>query len=123
MPIARAVPEDADEPELFCAGGASRGAGHAVPFAAAVFWAALAAHHAGRAGRQERLAAVFAAARARALRVVVFEALLAGVGGERNAPPGRPVIGGLVLVTFATLFFVPVVCSVLRKRDGSPVLM
>jgi len=24
MPIARAVPEDADEPELFCAGGASR---------------------------------------------------------------------------------------------------
>jgi len=49
--------------------------------------------------------------------------LALGEGGERNAPPGRPVIGGLVLVTFATLFFVPVVCSVLRKRDGSPVLM
>ncbi len=46
-----------------------------------------------------------------------------GEGGEQNAPLGRAVIGGLVLVTFATLFFVPVVCSVLRKRDGSPVLM
>ncbi len=37
-----------------------------------------------------------------------------GEGGEQNAPLGRAVIGGLVMATFATLFFVPVVFSVLR---------
>jgi multidrug efflux pump subunit AcrB len=37
-----------------------------------------------------------------------------GEGGEQNAPLGRAVIGGLVVATFATLFFVPVVFSVLR---------
>ena len=40
-----------------------------------------------------------------------------GEGGEQNAPLGRAVIGGLILATFATLFFVPVVYSVLRRRD------
>jgi len=39
-----------------------------------------------------------------------------GEGGEQNAPLGRAVIGGLVLATVATLFFVPVVYSVLRKK-------
>jgi len=43
-------------------------------------------------------------------------ALGIGEGGEQNAPLGRAVIGGLVMATFATLFFVPVVYSVLRKR-------
>ena len=38
-----------------------------------------------------------------------------GEGGEQNAPLGRAVIGGLCVATFATLFFVPVVYSVLRK--------
>jgi multidrug efflux pump subunit AcrB len=38
-----------------------------------------------------------------------------GEGGEQNAPLGRAVIGGLTLATFTTLFFVPVVYSVLRK--------
>ena len=38
-----------------------------------------------------------------------------GEGGEQNAPLGRAVIGGLVVATVATLFFVPVVYSVLRK--------
>jgi multidrug efflux pump subunit AcrB len=36
-------------------------------------------------------------------------------GGEQNAPLGRAVIGGLLAATFATLFFVPVVYSVLRR--------
>ncbi len=40
-----------------------------------------------------------------------------GEGGEQNAPLGRAVIGGLLVATFATLFFVPVVYSLLRKRD------
>ncbi|HSQ64397.1 MAG TPA: efflux RND transporter permease subunit, partial [Polyangiaceae bacterium] len=39
-----------------------------------------------------------------------------GEGGEQNAPLGRAVIGGLVFATFTTLFFVPIVYSLLRKR-------
>ena len=39
-----------------------------------------------------------------------------GEGGEQNAPLGRAVIGGLVLATAATLLFVPVVYSVLRRH-------
>jgi multidrug efflux pump subunit AcrB len=39
-----------------------------------------------------------------------------GAGGEQNAPLGRAVIGGLVIATFYTLFFVPVTYSVLRRR-------
>jgi CzcA family heavy metal efflux pump len=39
-----------------------------------------------------------------------------GEGGEQNAPLGRAVIGGLIFATISTLFFVPVVYSVLRKR-------
>jgi len=38
-----------------------------------------------------------------------------GEGGEQNAPLGRAVIGGLIVATFATLFFVPVVYSTLRR--------
>jgi multidrug efflux pump subunit AcrB len=38
-----------------------------------------------------------------------------GEGGEQNAPLGRAVIGGLLVATFTTLFFVPVVYSYLRK--------
>jgi multidrug efflux pump subunit AcrB len=40
-----------------------------------------------------------------------------GEGGEQNAPLGRAVIGGLLVATFATLFFVPVVYSYLRKGE------
>jgi multidrug efflux pump subunit AcrB len=39
-----------------------------------------------------------------------------GEGGEQNAPLGRAVIGGLLLATFATLFFVPIAYSKLRER-------
>ena len=39
-----------------------------------------------------------------------------GEGGEQNAPLGRAVIGGLSLATVATLFFVPVVFSVIRRQ-------
>jgi multidrug efflux pump subunit AcrB len=42
-----------------------------------------------------------------------------GEGGEQDAPLGRAVVGGLALATVATLFFVPVVFSVLR-RGGAP---
>jgi len=39
-----------------------------------------------------------------------------GEGGEQNAPLGRAVVGGLLLATLTTLFFVPVMYSVLRRR-------
>jgi multidrug efflux pump subunit AcrB len=42
-------------------------------------------------------------------------ALGIGEGGEQNAPLGRAVIGGLILATISTLFFVPVVFSVLHR--------
>jgi multidrug efflux pump subunit AcrB len=42
-----------------------------------------------------------------------------GEGGEQNAPLGRAVIGGLLLATTATLFFVPVFFSILHgMRSG-----
>jgi CzcA family heavy metal efflux pump len=44
-------------------------------------------------------------------------ALGLGESGEQNAPLGRAVIGGLVFATFATLFFVPVVFSLVHKRE------
>jgi multidrug efflux pump subunit AcrB len=47
-------------------------------------------------------------------------ALGLGEGGEQNAPLGRAVIGGLVLATIATLFFVPVVFSVLHRKVPAP---
>ncbi len=39
-----------------------------------------------------------------------------GEGGEQNAPLGRAVIGGLIVATFATLFFVPCVFSLVHKQ-------
>jgi CzcA family heavy metal efflux pump len=43
-------------------------------------------------------------------------ALGLGDGGEQNAPLGRAVIGGLLIATFATLLFVPVVFSIIHGR-------
>jgi CzcA family heavy metal efflux pump len=45
-----------------------------------------------------------------------------GEGGEQNAPLGRAVIGGLLFATVATLFFVPVVFSIVHgwHRKESP---
>jgi multidrug efflux pump subunit AcrB len=42
-----------------------------------------------------------------------------GEGGEQNAPLGRAVIGGLLMATLSTLFFVPVVYSLLRRKSLS----
>ncbi len=43
-------------------------------------------------------------------------ALGLGEGGEQNAPLGRAVIGGLMVATFATLFVVPVIYTVVHRR-------
>ncbi len=46
-------------------------------------------------------------------------ALGIGEGGEQNAPLGRAVIGGLLLATAATLFFVPAFFSLLHGRRSA----
>jgi multidrug efflux pump subunit AcrB len=76
-------------------------------------------------GRDSRAAAL--AAGTTRLRPVLMTALAMiigmlpmslglGEGGEQNAPLGRAVIGGLSVATFATLFLVPIIYSVLRRR-------
>lgn len=46
-------------------------------------------------------------------------ALGLGEGGEQNAPLGRAVVGGLIFATFATLIFVPVVFSMVHKKQSA----
>lgn len=71
---------------------------------------------------------VFAAAETR-LRPILMTALAMivgmipmaiglGEGGEQNAPLGRAVIGGLLVATLTTLFFVPVIFSYLRNKKN-----
>ncbi len=44
-------------------------------------------------------------------------ALGLGEGGEQNAPLGRAVIGGSTLATLTTLFFVPIMYTVMRHKQ------
>jgi CzcA family heavy metal efflux pump len=46
-------------------------------------------------------------------------ALGLGEGGEQNAPLARAVIGGLAVATFATLFFVPLMFTLVHGSDTS----
>ena len=77
-------------------------------------------------GGHDARAAALVAGRTR-LRPVIMTALAMllgmlpmslglGEGGEQNAPLGRAVIGGLMIATFYTLFFVPVTYSLLRRK-------
>jgi multidrug efflux pump subunit AcrB len=50
-------------------------------------------------------------------------ALGLGEGGEQNAPLARAVIGGLSVATFATLFFVPLMFTLLHNKSHSSNLM
>jgi multidrug efflux pump subunit AcrB len=74
--------------------------------------AALAAGH-------RRLRPVLMTATAMIIGVLPM-ALGLGSGGEQNAPLGRAVIGGLLFATFTTLLFIPVVYSVLRRKEVIP---
>jgi multidrug efflux pump subunit AcrB len=73
------------------------------------------AHDAALAAGTTRLRPVLMTALAMILGMLPMSLGL-GEGGEQNAPLGRVVIGGLALATVATLVFVPVVYSVLRRR-------
>jgi multidrug efflux pump subunit AcrB len=50
-------------------------------------------------------------------------ALALGEGGEQNAPLGRAVIGGLLVATFVTLLVVPIVYTLLRRKEPSKHLL
>jgi multidrug efflux pump subunit AcrB len=82
-----------------------------------------------REGHDARAAAL--AAGATRLRPVLMTALAMvvgmlpmslglGEGGEQNAPLGRAVIGGLLVATCFTLFFVPVMYTLLRRTPPAP---
>ena len=73
------------------------------------------AKHAALAAGMTRLRPVLMTAMAMIIGMLPMSLGL-GEGGEQNAPLGRAVIGGLLLATLTTLFFVPVMYSALRKR-------
>ncbi len=84
----------------------------------------------GLGGGHDALGAAHSAGTTR-LRPVVMTALAMivgmlpmslglGEGGEQNAPLGRAVIGGLLAATVFTLFFVPVMYSLLRRAAPRP---
>ena len=74
------------------------------------------AHEAALSAGYTRLRPVIMTALAMIIGMLPM-ALGLGEGGEQNAPLGRAVIGGLIVATFATLYFVPVVYSLLRKGE------
>jgi len=73
------------------------------------------AHDAAFAAGGTRLRPVLMTALAMLLGMLPMSLGL-GEGGEQNAPLGRAVIGGLMVATFYTLFFVPVAYSLLRRE-------
>ena len=74
------------------------------------------AHDAALAAGMTRLRPVVMTALAMIIGMLPMSLGL-GEGGEQNAPLGRAVIGGLSVATFATLFFVPLVYSLLRTKS------
>jgi multidrug efflux pump subunit AcrB len=80
------------------------------------------AHHAAVVAGQTRLRPVMMTALAMILGMVPM-ALALGEGGEQNAPLGRAVIGGLFVATFVTLFVVPLVYTLLRKKEPTKHLL
>jgi CzcA family heavy metal efflux pump len=77
------------------------------------------AHTAARDAGSTRLRPVIMTATAMIIGMLPMSLGL-GEGGEQNAPLGRAVIGGLLVATAYTLFFVPVAYSLLRRRPPAP---
>ena len=78
-------------------------------------------HHTGNATRAALEAGFtrFRPVLMTALAMIIGMAPMAlglGEGGEQNAPLGRAVIGGLMAATLATLFFVPILFSIVHKN-------
>jgi multidrug efflux pump subunit AcrB len=77
---------------------------------------------AAMAAGRTRLRPVLMTALAMILGMVPM-ALAMGEAGSQNAPLGRAVIGGLLMATLVTLFIVPVVYSLFRKKPPTAHLL
>jgi multidrug efflux pump subunit AcrB len=82
----------------------------------------LTALEAATAAGRTRLRPVLMTALAMILGMVPM-ALAMGEAGSQNAPLGRAVIGGLLMATLVTLFIVPVVYSLFRKKPPTAHLL
>jgi multidrug efflux pump subunit AcrB len=100
---------------IMCIGVATANSILVISFAKERFAKLKNAHRAVHEAGVTRLRPVIMTALAMIIGMVPM-ALGLGEGGEQNAPLGRAVIGGLLMATVATLFFVPVVYSIIRGR-------
>ncbi len=105
---------------IMCVGVATANSILVVTFANDMRVAGLDATRAALAAGMTRLRPVIMTALAMILGMLPMSLGL-GEGGEQNAPLGRAVIGGLSLATLTTLFFVPVMYSILRRKAPTAV--
>jgi multidrug efflux pump subunit AcrB len=107
---------------ILCVGVATANSILVVSFANDARWSAdggagLGAREAALLAGTTRLRPVLMTALAMMLGMLPM-AIGVGDGAEQNAPLGRAVLGGLAAATLATLFFVPVIYSVLRRTPA-----
>jgi multidrug efflux pump subunit AcrB len=100
---------------IMCVGVATANSILLVTFANAQRRLGRGAHEAALVAGMTRLRPVIMTALAMIIGMLPMSLGL-GEGGEQNAPLGRAVIGGLGLATLTTLFFVPIMYSLLRGR-------
>ncbi|HWY69602.1 MAG TPA: efflux RND transporter permease subunit [Terriglobales bacterium] len=106
---------------IMCVGVATANSILLVSFARERMDAGLSAFQAAMEAGFTRIRPVIMTALAMIIGMVPM-ALGMGEGGEQNAPLGRAVIGGLLFATVATLFFVPVVFTMIHGRRAGHVL-
>jgi multidrug efflux pump subunit AcrB len=103
---------------IMCIGVATANSILVISFAKERFAEVKNAHQAVLEAGTQRLRPVIMTALAMIIGMVPM-ALGLGEGGEQNAPLGRAVIGGLLVATLATLFFVPAVYSIVRGKHNA----
>jgi multidrug efflux pump subunit AcrB len=101
---------------IMCMGVATANSILVVSFAKEQMQGAMSATEAALAAGFTRFRPVLMTALAMIIGMVPM-ALGLGEGGEQNAPLGRAVIGGLLLATLSTLFFVPTFFSLVHAKD------
>jgi multidrug efflux pump subunit AcrB len=101
---------------IMCMGVATANSILVVSFAKEQMEGAVSSTEAGLAAGFTRFRPVLMTALAMIIGMVPM-ALGLGEGGEQNAPLGRAVIGGLLLATLSTLFFVPTFFSLVHAKD------
>jgi multidrug efflux pump subunit AcrB len=101
---------------IMCMGVATANSILVVSFAKEQMQGAMKATEAALAAGFTRFRPVLMTALAMIIGMVPM-ALGLGEGGEQNAPLGRAVIGGLLLATLSTLFFVPTFFSLVHAKD------